>query len=231
MLEISTWNIFTFQDSNSIYSDNLISFHNFVIMFISIITSLILFFIVDFMLNLYLNLNLLKNHSTEIVWTIIPILVLIVICYPSLKILYFIDEVFNPYFSIKAIGHQWYWSYEYPEFENYEVNSYILTYSEIDQFRLLETDSRLVIPFNVPIRLVVSSLDVIHSWTIQSLGIKVDAVPGRVNQLNLFSIRPGLYFGQCSEICGINHRFMPITLERTRYANFVKWVNYGLTNT
>lgn len=147
------------------------------------------------------------------------------ICYPSLKILYFIDEIFNPYFSIKAIGHQWYWSYEYPEFNNYEINCYINNNLNINQFRLLETDNRLIIPFKISLRLVVSSIDVIHSWTIQSLGIKVDAVPGRINQLNLFSIRPGLFFGQCSEICGINHSFIPIILERTDYYNFINWIN------
>ena len=149
------------------------------------------------------------------------------ICYPSLKILYFIDEILNPYFSIKAIGHQWYWSYEYPEFNNYEINCYINNYSNLNEFRLLETDNRLIIPFKISLRLIVSSLDVIHSWTIQSLGIKVDAVPGRINQLNLFSLRPGLFFGQCSEICGINHRFIPIILESTNYSNFINWINYN----
>nr|YP_010892920.1 cytochrome c oxidase subunit II [Tetragonula iridipennis]WJQ22755.1 cytochrome c oxidase subunit II [Tetragonula iridipennis] len=227
---MSTWNMYSFQDSNSVYSDNLISFHNFVMMFIVVITSLTLFFIVDFVTNSFINLMLLKNHTIEVVWTIIPMIVLAVICYPSLKILYFIDDVSSPYFSIKAIGHQWYWSYEYPEFNNYEINSYMLVYSNSDHFRLIETDNRMVVPFKISIRLIVSSLDVIHSWTIQSLGLKVDAVPGRVNQLNLVSTRPGLYFGQCSEICGVNHSFMPIMLESTDYSNFVKWVNSNLSN-
>nr|AAU01006.1 cytochrome oxidase subunit II [Trigona fimbriata] len=222
---MSTWNMYSFQDSNSLYSDNLISFYNFVMMFIVMITSLTLFFIIDFIMNKYINLNLLKNHTIEIVWTIMPMIVLLVICYPSLKILYFIDEMVNPYMSIKAIGHQWYWSYEYPEFNNIEINCYMKEYMVVNQFRLLETDNRMVIPFKIPMRLIVSSLDVIHSWTIQSLGIKVDAVPGRINQLNLFSIRPGLYFGQCSEICGVNHSFMPIMLESTSYKNFMDWVN------
>nr|QHD26483.1 cytochrome c oxidase subunit II [Lepidotrigona terminata] len=225
---MSTWNMYMFQDSNSFYSDNLISFHNFVMMFILMITSLTLFFIVDFMTSKHLNLLLLKNHTVEILWTIIPMLILLIICYPSLKILYFIDEMVNPYFSIKAIGHQWYWSYEYPEFGNYELNSYMKENIEVNSFRLLETDNRMVIPFKIPMRLIVSSSDVIHSWTVQSLGIKVDAVPGRINQLNLFSIRPGLYFGQCSEICGVNHSFMPIALESTDYKNFVKWIKSNM---
>ncbi|KAF3419746.1 cytochrome c oxidase subunit 2 (mitochondrion) [Frieseomelitta varia] len=222
---MSTWNMITFQDSNSLYSDNLISFHDFIMLFIIMIISLTLFFIVDLMLNKFMNLLLLKNHMIEIIWTLIPMFILMMICYPSLKILYFIDEMFNPYFSIKAIGHQWYWSYEYPEFNNYEINCYMNNYMNKNQFRLLETDNRLIIPFKISLRLLVSSVDVIHSWTIQSLGIKVDAVPGRINQLNLFSIRPGLFFGQCSEICGINHSFMPIMLESTSYFNFINWMN------
>uniref|UniRef100_UPI003D42B154 cytochrome c oxidase subunit II n=1 Tax=Geniotrigona thoracica TaxID=395500 RepID=UPI003D42B154 len=227
---MSTWNMYMFQDSNSFYSDNLISFHNFVMLFIIMIISLTLFFIIDLITNNYLNLNLLKNHTIEIIWTILPMLILLIICYPSLKILYLIDEMVNPYFSIKAIGHQWYWSYEYPEFMNYEINCYMNEQLNVDNFRLLETDNRLIIPFKISLRLIVSSLDVIHSWTIQSLGIKVDAVPGRINQLNLFSIRPGLYFGQCSEICGINHSFMPIMLESTSYHNFINWINFNLNN-
>ena len=136
------------------------------------------------------------------IWTLIPIFILLIICYPSSKILYFIDEILNPYFSIIAIGHQWYWSYEYPEFNYYKIIFYINNCINLNEFRLLETDNRLVIPFKISLRLIISSLDVIHSWTIQSLGIKVDAVPGRINQLNLFCLRPGLFFGRCSEICG-----------------------------
>lgn len=100
----------------------------------------------------------------------------------------------------------------------------MLNYESINQFRLLETDNRIIIPFKVTIRIIISSIDVIHSWTIPSLGIKVDAIPGRINQLNLFCIRPGIYFGQCSEICGINHRFIPIILESTSYEFFLNWI-------
>nr|DBA43574.1 TPA_asm: COX2 [Bombus fervidus] len=221
---MSTWNMVMFQDSNSFYSDNLISFHNLTMMMMVMIITLTMFFILDFICNKYLNLVLLKNHTIEIVWTLIPMIILMIICFPSLKILYYIDEIMNPYFSIKAIGHQWYWSYEYPEFNNYEFDSYMLNYEKKDQFRLLETDNRLIIPFKISVRMIISSLDVIHSWTIPSLGIKVDAVPGRINQLNLFSIRPGIYFGQCSEICGMNHSFMPIMMESTSYNNFLNWI-------
>nr|YP_010934955.1 cytochrome c oxidase subunit II [Bombus filchnerae]QTZ18836.1 cytochrome c oxidase subunit 2 [Bombus filchnerae]WKW52603.1 cytochrome c oxidase subunit 2 [Bombus filchnerae] len=221
---MSTWNMLMFQDSNSFYSDNLISFHNLTMMMMTMIITLTMFFILDFMMNNFLNLNLLKNHTIEIIWTLVPMIILMIICFPSLKILYYIDEIINPYFSIKAIGHQWYWSYEYPEFNNFEFDSYMLNYNLKNQFRLLETDNRLIIPFKISMRMIISSMDVIHSWTIPSLGIKVDAVPGRINQLNLFSIRPGIYFGQCSEICGMNHSFMPIMLESTSYNYFLNWI-------
>nr|YP_002519422.1 cytochrome c oxidase subunit II [Bombus hypocrita sapporensis]ABY75173.1 cytochrome c oxidase subunit II [Bombus hypocrita sapporensis] len=221
---MSTWNMFLFQDSNSFYSDNLISFHNLTMMMMTMIITLTMYFIMDFSLNNFLNLNLLKNHTIEIIWTLMPMIILMIICFPSLKILYYIDEIMNPYFSIKSIGHQWYWSYEYPEFNNSEFDSYMLNYESMNQFRLLETDNRLIIPFKISMRMIVSSTDVIHSWTIPSLGIKVDAIPGRVNQLNLFCIRPGIYFGQCSEICGMNHSFMPIMLESTSYELFSNWI-------
>nr|ABH04999.1 cytochrome c oxidase subunit II [Bombus ignitus] len=221
---MSTWNMFMFQDSNSFYSDNLISFHNLTMMMMTMIITLTIYFIMDFSFNTFLNLNLLKNHTIEIIWTLIPMIILMIICFPSLKILYYIDEIMNPYFSIKSIGHQWYWSYEYPEFNNYEFDSYMLNYKSMNQFRLLETDNRLIIPFKISMRMIISSMDVIHSWTIPSLGIKVDAIPGRINQLNLFCIRPGIYFGQCSEICGMNHSFMPIMLESTSYELFSNWI-------
>nr|DBA43717.1 TPA_asm: COX2 [Bombus superbus] len=221
---MSTWLMFMFQDSNSFYSDNLVSFHNLTMMMMTMIITLTTFFISDFINNKHLNLNLLKNHTIEIIWTLIPMLILMIICFPSLKILYYIDEILNPYFSIKTLGHQWYWSYEYPEFSNYEFDSYMIGYELKNQFRLLETDNRLIIPLKMSIRLIISSLDVIHSWTIPSLGVKVDAIPGRINQLNLCSIRPGLFFGQCSEICGMNHSFMPIMLESTSYNFFFNWI-------
>nr|DBA43509.1 TPA_asm: COX2 [Bombus citrinus] len=221
---MSTWNMLSFQDSNSFYSDNLISFHNLTMMMIMIIITMTSFFILDLLFNKFLNLILLKNHMIEIIWTMVPSMILIFICFPSLKILYYIDEILNPFMTIKTMGHQWFWSYEYPEFFNIEFESYMLNYKSKNQFRLLETDNRLIVPFNIYIRMVISSLDVIHSWTIPSLGIKVDAIPGRINQLNLICLRPGIFFGQCSEICGMNHSFMPIMLESTYYINFINWI-------
>nr|AHC32067.1 cytochrome c oxidase subunit II [Apis andreniformis] len=223
-MNISTWMMFMFQESNSLYADNLVSFHNMVMMIVIMISTLTVYIIFDLFLNKFSNLYLLKNHNIEIIWTIVPIVILLIICFPSLKILYLIDEIVNPFFSIKSIGHQWYWSYEYPEFNNIEFDSYMLNYSDLNQFRLLETDNRMIIPMKIPLRLITTSTDVIHSWTVPSLGIKVDAVPGRINQLNLISKRPGIFFGQCSEICGMNHSFMPIMVESTSFKYFMNWI-------
>lgn len=157
------------------------------------------------------------SHSTqlEVFWTIVPALLLVTIAYPSFSLLYALDDLTVPALTIKIIGHQWYWSYEYTV-KNSDVafDSYILNPSEYGagQLRLLETDNRLYLPVRTHIRLLITSADVLHSWTIPSFGIKVDACPGRLNQASLFIKRPGLYFGQCSEICGINHGFMPIVV-------------------
>ncbi len=157
------------------------------------------------------------SHSTylEVFWTVVPALLLVTIAYPSFSLLYALDDLTVPSLTIKIIGHQWYWSYEYNSFKtNFSFDSYILNSSDYGsgQLRLLETDNRLLLPIKTHIRLLITSADVLHSWTIPSFGIKVDACPGRLNQATLFIKRPGLYFGQCSEICGINHGFMPIVV-------------------
>jgi len=172
------------------------------------------------------NRFLLQGHTIELIWTIVPILILIFIAIPSLKILYLTDEIHNNKLSIKAIGHQWYWSYEYPDFNNIEFDSFIISSNNliINEFRLLDVDNRCILPFNLPIRILTTSIDVIHAWTIPSLGIKIDSTPGRLNQTILFINRPGLFFGQCSEICGINHRFIPIVIESTNFYNFKNWL-------
>jgi len=141
-------------------------------------------------------------------------------------LLYLLEETNKPFISIKTIGHQWYWKYEYSNF-NLEFDSYIINQREIkiNNFRLLDTDNRIIIPYNYFIRIIVTAADVLHSWTIPSLGIKVDATPGRLNQLNFIINRSRVFFGQCSEICGANHSFMPITIERISLKYFLKWLN------
>lgn len=192
----------------------------------TIITAFIAYLLITLIINKITNLKLFEGQTIEIIWTAVPAIILIFIALPSLRALYLLDEVKSPAITIKTIGHQWYWSYEYPDFPDLEFDSYIISRNSaaIQDLRLLEVDRRTVIPFNTQIRLLVSAADVIHSWTIPSLGIKVDALPGRLNQLRIFSLRPGLFYGQCSEICGSNHRFIPIVLEVINPQDFIKWI-------
>jgi cytochrome c oxidase subunit 2 len=165
------------------------------------------------------------SNIVEIIWTVIPALILITLASPSFALLYSLDEISNPELTLKILGHQWYWSYEISDFnscfesnQSLKYSSYMLTNELLQEknsigfFRLLETNKRVVLPTNTHLRLLISAVDVLHSWTIPSFGVKVDACPGRLNQANLFIKRFGVFFGQCSEICGVNHGFMPIVL-------------------
>ena len=166
----------------------------------------------------------------ELFWTVTPTLILILIGAPSIRLLYILDEVYNPLITVKIIGHQWYWSYEYTDFLNTQFDSFI-SHSNKTNFvtRLLDVDNRLTLPYNTQIRALITAADVLHAWTIPRLGVKTDAVPGRLNQLNFLINRPGLYFGQCSEICGANHRFIPIVIERVNLDSFINWVKLNTT--
>nr|BAQ35500.1 cytochrome c oxidase subunit II [Trichopodus trichopterus] len=169
--------------------------------------------------------NILDSQEIEIIWTVLPAIILIMIALPSLRILYLMDEINDPHLTIKAVGHQWYWSYEYTDYENLEFDSYMVPTQDLipGQFRLLETDHRMVIPVESPVRVMVTAEDVLHSWAIPSLGIKLDAVPGRLNQTAFIASRPGIFYGQCSEICGANHSFMPIVVEAVPLKHFENW--------
>lgn len=188
-----------------------------------LITTIVGFNISSIISNKLLDKETLESQPLELFWTVVPAFILIFIGLPSIKLLYLLDEVFNPSITIKTLGHQWFWSYEYTDFLSIEFDSYILPY-EINNPRLLETDNHTVLPVNSQIRNLISATDVIHSWTIQSLGVKVDAVPGRLNQINFLPKITGLFFGQCSEICGANHSFIPITLEIVKPKTFIKWI-------
>nr|YP_009735155.1 cytochrome c oxidase subunit II [Acropyga pallida]QBG38655.1 cytochrome c oxidase subunit II [Acropyga pallida] len=225
---MNTWLIYL-QNSNSPSYDMMIFFHDFTMMILTFIMLLIFFIMFSLINNKFINHFLLQGHMIELIWTILPMLILIFIAIPSIKILYLTDEMFNSKITIKTIGHQWYWSYEYSDFLNIEFNSFMIPMNElkINEFRLLDVDNRCIMPFKYPIRILTTSMDVIHAWTVPSLGIKMDSTPGRLNQSMLSMSRPGLYFGQCSEICGMNHSFMPITIESTNFNNFKNWMmNY-----
>lgn len=169
---------------------------------------------------------MLESQPLELFWTIVPSFILIFIGLPSIRLLYLLDETYKPSLTLKTIGHQWYWSYEYSDFLNVEFDSYISPQEDSPEnmLRLLDVDNRTTIPFLTQIRMLISAADVLHAWTVPALGVKADAVPGRLNQVNFFTNRPGLFFGQCSEICGANHRFMPISIERVAPKYFVRWI-------
>lgn len=225
------WHQYRFQDAASSIIENIIIFYDYAILVIVIIIILIVYILGFILKNKFMNLNLLEGQVIEIVWTVIPIFFLIFLAFPSLKILYLTDEINLPMFTFKAVGHQWYWEYEYNFVKNNynlldnkeNVDSIINKTLNLDSFRLLDVRENFYIPLKCQIRLMVLSDDVIHSFAVPSLGIKVDAVPGRLNQINLFINRTGIYFGQCSEICGVNHRFIPIVIE---VLSLNKWINF-----
>ena len=176
-------------------------------------------------------------HGTtiEVIWTIMPAILLIIIGIPSFSLLYAVDEVVNPSITLKVTGNQWYWNYEYSDYENSDnssisFDSYILTDSDLSlgTLRLLEVDNRVVLPSSTHIRLIVTSTDVLHSWSVPSFGIKIDACPGRLNESSLFVERRGVFYGQCSELCGVNHGFIPISVEVLSMADYLSWVSIKL---
>lgn len=220
--KIFNWTL-NFQNRNSPLIEQLIFFHDHSILILILVTNLVGYIIISMLFNNYNNYFLLSGQTIEIIWTIIPAIILLFIAFPSLKILYLLEETNKPFISIKSIGHQWYWKYEYSNF-NLEFDSYLNNRIN-SNFRLLDSDNRIIVPFNYFIRILITAADVLHSWTIPSLGIKVDATPGRLNQLNFLINRSRLFFGQCSEICGANHSFIPITIERISLKYFLKWLN------
>lgn len=224
---MATWSNLGIQDSNSPIIEQLNFFHDHALLILILVTTLVGYLIGTLFFNKLNNRYLLHGQTIEVIWTILPAIILLFIAFPSLRILYLLDEVNNPSISLKTIGHQWYWSYEYSDFLGIEFDSYIIPQNEItlDSFRLLDVDNRVILPINNQIRILVSATDVLHSWTVPSLGVKIDASPGRLNQTNFFINRPGLYFGQCSEICGANHSFIPIVIERIPTNHFIKWIS------
>jgi cytochrome c oxidase subunit 2 len=176
---------------------------------------MVLFLIVSFLTvvfwvtltNKNLNLNILTREFLEIIWTSLPVFILLFLAVPSIQVLFIIEEVISPLITIKIIGNQWFWTYEYSDLVNVKFDS-VINKSKI--FRLLEVDKTLILPISTQVRLLLSSNDVIHSWTLPSFGLKIDANPGRLNIGSLYSYRAGYYYGQCSEICGVDHSFMPI---------------------
>ena len=213
------------QDATSPIIEELLHFHDHTLIIVFLISSLVLYIISLILTTKLTHTSTIDAQEVETVWTILPAIILILIALPSLRILYIMDEINNPSLTVKTIGHQWYWSYEYTDYEDLNFDSYMIPTQELKpgELRLLEVDNRVVLPIEITIRILISSEDVLHSWAVPSLGLKTDAIPGRLNQTTLIAIRPGLYYGQCSEICGSNHSFIPIVLELVPLSHFEKW--------
>nr|WNH20636.1 cytochrome c oxidase subunit II [Chromis agilis] len=214
-----------FQDAASPVMEELLHFHDHALMIVFLISTLVLYIIVAMITTKLTDKFILDSQEIEIIWTVLPALILILIALPSLRILYLMDEINDPHLTIKAMGHQWYWSYEYTDYEDLGFDSYMIPTQDLTngQFRLLDTDHRMVVPVESPIRMLISAEDVLHSWAVPSLGVKMDAVPGRLNQAAFIASRPGVFYGQCSEICGANHSFMPIVVEAVPLKHFETW--------
>lgn len=218
----------SFQDGASPIAERLVFFHDHVMFIILVILVVVGWAMICAITNRHYYRYLIEGTTIEIIWTIIPAFILITIAFPSLQLLYSMDEVTEPALTVKAIGHQWYWSYEYSdvEGESVEFDSYMVPTSDLElgQLRLLEVDQRVVLPVDTQVRVVVSGADVIHCFAVPSLGVKADAIPGRLNQVSFLIKRPGIYYGQCSEICGSDHSFMPIVIEGVSKEKFAHWI-------
>ena len=202
---------------------------------ISVVIVLINWFVIALLVYVMWRFNAKRNptpskttHNTliEVVWTVAPIMILIIIAVPSFRLLYFQDRAVDAEMTIKAIGNQWYWTYEYPDHGGFAFDALMIADDEIGpgQVRLLETDNRVVVPVDTSIRLLVTAADVIHAWAVPAFGVKVDAVPGRLSETWFRIEREGVYYGQCSELCGVYHGFMPIAVEAVSKQAFSAWV-------
>lgn len=230
------WGLYS-QDSASQQMEALIELHDNIMFYLVIILFSVGWIILSIIRNYVSSKspisNKYLNHGTliELIWTITPALILILIAFPSFKLLYLMDEVTDPSLSVLVEGHQWYWSYQYPDFldqdeEFIEFDSYLVPESDLEDgaLRMLEVDNRVILPELTHVRFIVTAADVIHSFAIPALGIKCDAYPGRLNQVSVLINREGTFYGQCSEICGILHSSMPIVVESVSLEKYLSWL-------
>ena len=223
---MALWGQLRFQDASSPLIEQLIFFHDHAILILVLIMTVVGYAFISLLTNSFSSRYIVEGQEIETIWTILPGIILLFLALPSLRLLYLLDEILDCRLTIKTVGHQWYWSYEYSDFLNLEFDSYMLPTEELETngFRLLDVDNRIVVPTETSVRLLITSADVIHSWAVPTLGIKTDAIPGRLNQTRFFIKYPGVYYGQCSEICGANHSFIPIVLEAVVIKDFTAWL-------
>ena len=209
----------------------LVRLHDFALLIGALVMAFVIVGLISVTMNKMSCRTIYAAHQIEIMWTIIPALILFALAFPSIRLLYAIDEMPSPRLTVKVVGHQWYWTYEYGDFDNISFDSYMVPTNRLERgdLRLLEVDNRIVLPVETHIRLVITGADVIHSWAVPSLGIKLDAIPGRLNQVGVYIQRPGVYRGMCSELCGVNHAYIPIVVEAISLDDFLSWATSLIT--
>ncbi len=213
------WGIYSLQDALRITMEQILYFHDYLIIVIIIIICVVGYFLGFVLFCKTYSSRIIADHLVERVWTILPIIVLIFLVYPSIYLLYLIDERRVEFLcTLKVIGHQWYWRYKIDGVLNLEVDSYIDADRSV---RLIDVDNRVVVPVQEQIRALITSRDVLHSWALPSLGVKIDAVPGRLNQFVFIVILNSIIHGQCREICGVNHSFIPIVIEAVNLSDLL----------
>lgn len=219
------------QPAASSTAEQIADFHNMLLVIITLITLFVLALLVYVMFRFSAKRNpepTRTTHNTlvEVLWTVVPVIILVGIAVPSFKLLYYLDRTEEAEMTLKVIGRQWYWSYEYPDHGNFTFDSNMVPEDALEpgQLRLLEVDNRVVLPVETNIRILVTASDVLHSFAVPAFGIKKDAVPGRTNETWVRIDREGVYYGQCSELCGVNHAYMPIAIEAVSKERFAEWV-------
>tara|TARA_Y100001970_G_scaffold287520_1_gene412386 strand:+ start:2873 stop:3703 length:831 start_codon:yes stop_codon:yes gene_type:complete len=225
----------SFQEPATDLMSDIISFHSYILMpIITGISILVLFLL----LYIAFRFNSSRNHTAsttthntvvEILWTVIPVILLIIIAIPSFRLLYVSETIPKADLTIKAIGNQWYWSYEYPDYGDIVFDANMLNDDELSdpKLRLLETDTQIVVPVNKVVKLQITSNDVLHAWTIPAFGVKMDAVPGKLNETWFKANKEGIFYGQCSELCGPRHAFMPINVKVVSDKEFKDWIGFA----
>ena len=211
--------------------EKIVDFHNLLLVIITLISIFVLVLLLYVMFRFSEKRNPTPSKTThntliEVLWTVIPVIILVVVAIPSFKLLYFADRIEDADMTIKAIGRQWYWSYEYPDHGNFAFDATMVADEDLQEgeLRLITTDNKVVLPVNTKIRLLIAASDVLHAFALPALGIKLDAVPGQVNETWVEITREGTFYGQCSEICGTGHAYMPIQIEAVSKEAFEAWV-------
>lgn len=202
-------------------------FHDYIVIILLMILSFVTYIFLYVISSSRVDKYTIDSHIIETIWTVVPIFILLFMAFPSLYLLYLIEDVSSPSLSVKVIGHQWYWEYQYSNsWLNYSFDSYIV-YEKSDSalFHALDVDNRLVLPTISTIVFLITSADVIHSWTVPTLGVKADAIPGRLNYVSASTSYSGVYYGQCREICGSNHSYMPIVLEFIPIKDYLDYIS------